>query len=57
VWTADGPRTSWPVHPLLPRKNPGKTGVFEWSGEDEIRTCGELFVAIKAFFKDNPGWE
>jgi hypothetical protein len=37
----------------------GETGLpsTKWSGEDEIRTCRDLFEAIKAFFKDNPGWE
>jgi hypothetical protein len=34
-----------------------KLDCLQWSGEDEIRTCRDLFEAIKSFFKDNPTWE
>jgi hypothetical protein len=29
----------------------------QWSGVREIRTPPGLLAALKAFFKDNPGWE
>ena len=30
---------------------------FEWSDTDQVRANESLLTALKAFFKDNPGWD